>query len=124
MTGRFVCIVTALLITGVLVHAQQPGTLRFTAPAPNSYVSGPVVLFVAYEGEGGSSAVQDVTFYADGRQICGPAFRLRCDWDAGRGVESHAFRAVARLKDGRRVIANLRTQAIEFAQSEFVDIVQ
>lgn len=124
MTGRFAWVVTAALITGVQVHGQQPGVLRFTAPAPNSYVSGPIVLFVAYEGEGGSSAVQDVTFFADGRQICGPAFRLRCDWDAGRGVEAHAFRAVARLKDGRRLIANLRTRAIEFAQSEFVDIVQ
>jgi Ca-activated chloride channel family protein len=124
MSGRFVCIVTAVLITAVLVRAQQPDSLRFTAPAPNSYVSGPLVLFVAFEGEGGSSAIQDVTFFADGRQICGPAFRLRCEWDAGRGVESHAFRAVARLKDGRRVIANLRTRAIAFAQSEFVDIVQ
>lgn len=124
MTKSFVCIVAAALITGVPMHGQQPGVLRFTAPAPNSYVSGPIVLFVAYEGEGGSSAIQDVTFFADGRQICGPAFRLRCDWDAGRNVDAHAFRAVARLKDGRRVIANLRTRAIEFAQSEFVDIVQ
>jgi Ca-activated chloride channel family protein len=124
MTKPFVCIVAAALITGVPMHGQQPGVLRFTAPAPNSYVSGPIVLFVAYEGEGGSSAIQDVTFFADGRQICGPAFRLRCDWDAGRNVDAHAFRAVARLKDGRRVIANLRTRAIEFAQSEFVDIVQ
>lgn len=124
MTGRVMSVVTAALITGVLVHAQEPGALRFTAPPPNSYVSGPISLFVAYDGDGGSSAIQDVTFYADGQQICGPAYRLRCDWDAGRGVEAHVFRAVARLKDGRRVIANLRTRAIEFAQSEFVDIVQ
>jgi Ca-activated chloride channel family protein len=81
-------------------------------------------LVVAYDGEGGNSAIQDVTFFANGQQICAPAFRLRCDWDAGRNVEAHAFRAVARLKDGRRVVANLRTRAIAFAQSEFVDIVQ
>jgi Ca-activated chloride channel family protein len=65
-----------------------------------------------------------VTFFANGQQICAPALRFRCGWDAGRDVEAHAFRAVARLKDGRRVVATLRTRAIEFAQSEFVDIVQ
>jgi len=124
MRIRPVYVLAAVYVCGALLHAQKPGVLRFTAPGPNSYVSGPIALFVAYEGEGGSSAIQDVTFFADGQQICGPAFRLRCDWDAGRGVEAHAFRAVARLKDGRRMVANLRTSAIEFAQTEFVDIVQ
>lgn len=104
--------------------AQKPGVLRFTAPPPNSYVSGPISLFVSYDGESGSAAIQDVTFFANGRQICGPAPRMRCDWNAGPGVEAHAFRAVATLKAGGRVIANLRTRAVEFAQNEPVDIIQ
>ena len=115
------CAVAAVVVT---LHGQNPGSLRFTAPPPNSYVSGPIALFVTYEGEGGSSAIEDVTFFADGQQICAPSIRFRCDWDAGRGVQAHAFRAVARLKSGGRVVANLRTKAIEFAQEEAVDIVQ
>jgi Ca-activated chloride channel family protein len=124
MTRRVLCALTVALAGAALLQAQKPGVLRFTAPPPNSYVSGPIVLFVAYDGDGGSSAIEDVEFFADGRQICAPAYRLRCDWDAGRGVEAHAFRAVARLKAGGRVVANLRTRAVEFAQAEFVDIVQ
>jgi VWFA-related protein len=115
------CAVAAAVIT---LHAQSPGVLRFTAPPPNSYVSGPIALIVFYEGEGGSAAIEDVTFFADGQQICAASIRFRCDWDAGRGVQAHAFRAVARLKSGGRVVANLRTRAIEFAQEESVDIVQ
>ena len=124
MTRRVGCALACALVGAALLHAQQPGVLRFTAPQPNEYVTGPIVLFVAYDGPGGSSAIEDVTFYADGRQICGPALRLRCDWDAGRGIEAHTFRASARLKAGGRVTANLRTRAVEFAQAEFVDIVQ
>src|SRR4029078_10705918 len=119
--GVLSCAVAAAVIT---LHAQSPGVLRFTAPPPNSYVSGPIALIVFYEGEGGSSAIEDVTFFADGQQICAASIRFRCDWDAGRGVKAHAFRAVARLKSGGRVVANLRTRAIEFAQKESVDIVQ
>lgn len=121
---RLVIACVAAIAGAAALHAQAPGVLRFTAPEPGGYVSGPVVLFVAYDGEGGSSAIQDVTFFANGQQICGPALRFRCDWDAGRAVEAHAFRAVARLKSGGRVVANLRTRAVEFAQTELVDIVQ
>ena len=112
------------LIAAITLHAQKPGVLRFTSPPPNGLVTGLVSIFVEYEGEGGSSAIADVTFFADGQEICAAALRLRCDWDAGRGVKAHAFRAVARLKDGGRVVANVRTKAVEFAQEESVDIVQ
>ena len=112
------CLLAAAAIT---LHAQNAGVLQFTAPPPNSYVSGPITLFVAYDGDDG---VVDVTFFADGQQICAAAPSLRCDWDSGRGIQAHAFRAVARLKGGGRVVANLRTKAVEFAQEESVDIVQ
>ena len=111
------------VIAAVLLQAQEkPGTLRFTDPPPNSYVSGPITLVVDYDFS--SAEVIDVTFFANGQQICGPSLLLRCDWNAGPGVEAHAFRAVVRLKSGGRVVANLRTRAVEFAQAEAVDIVQ
>ena len=112
------------LIAVTTVQAQKPGVLRFTSPPPNALVTGQISVFVEYEGEGGSSAIEDVTFFADGQEICAAALRLRCDWDAGPGVKAHAFRAVARLKGGGRVVANVRTKAVEFAQEESVDIVQ
>ena len=105
MTGRLAGVLIAALTGVALLHAQKPGVLRFTAPPPNSYVSGPISLFVSYDGEGGSGAIEDVTFFADGQQICAAASRLQCDWDSGRGVEAHAFRAVARFKGGGRVVA-------------------
>ena len=117
-----VCLFTSLV--ALTIDAQKPGVLRFTSPPPNSYVAGPITLAVEYEGEGGADAVQNVAFFANGSQICAPAKRWACDWDAGRTVEEHAFRAVATLKTGGRVVANLRTRSTGFSQNEPVDIVQ
>lgn len=116
----------AALLTAVALQAQQaPGTLRFISPPADSYLAGPVLLRVGYDGEGGGSAIVDVTFFADGEQICVAAgAAMQCEWDAGRDVTAHALRAVARLKSGGRVIANIRTRALAFAQSVAVDIVQ
>jgi len=114
----------AMAVAALTLHAQKAGVLRFTEPPPNSYVVGPITLSVEYDGEGGNAALEDVTFFADGEQICAASIRLRCDWDAGRSVQTHALRASARLKNGDRVMANLRTRAVGFAQTEFVDIVQ
>lgn len=113
------------LVTTVALHSQPTDTLRFVSPPPGSYVTGSVTVKVAFEGEGGSSAIEDVTFFADGRQICvAPGARMECEWDAGRTVEEHALRAVARLKAGGRVVANVRTRAVSFNESASVDIVQ
>jgi len=112
------------VIGAVIAHAQKPGVLRFTAPLPTDYVSGPTVVLVQYDGEGGSSAIKDVTFYENGQEICAPAMRLRCDWDAGPGVRARSFRAVATLKAGGRVATNLRTRSVAFGQVESVEIVQ
>ena len=121
---RVAAALTCLALAAITLHAQKPGVLRFTTPLPGSYVAGPFTLVVTYDGEGGNNAIQDVAFFADGRQVCAPAPRLHCDWDAGRLVEAHALRAVATLKSGGRVIANVRTRAVDFAQVEEVDIVQ
>ena len=117
-----VCICAA--VATLTLQAQKPGVLRFTFPAPGNYVAGPITLAVVYEGEGGTNAIQDVSFFADGRQVCAPALRFSCEWDSGRFVEAHALRAVATLKAGGRVVANIRTRGSDFTQTESVDIVQ
>jgi VWFA-related protein len=112
-------------LTAIALHAQTPGTLRFVSPSPDSYLAGPTLLRVAYDGEAGGAAIADVTFFADGQQVCVTSTAaLQCEWDAGREVVAHALRAVARLKSGGRVIVNIRTTGLAFAQSVAVDIVQ
>jgi Ca-activated chloride channel homolog len=109
------------------VHAQEPApALRFVSPPPaGGYVSGLVQLKVVYTGDGGGAAIEDVTFFADGRQICvAPGSKMECEWDAGAAVEQHALRAVARLRAGGRVIANVRTRSLAFAETAKVNIVQ
>ena len=115
----------AVFVTlGVLAHAQtQPApTLRFVSPTDDTYVSGSVLLRVAIGGD--ASLVQDVTFFADGRQVCvAPASSPQCRWDAGPQLTAHALRAVARLKSGGRLIANVRTKDVEYVESVSVDVV-
>jgi VWFA-related protein len=123
--GRFVIALLVSFASITALRAQSTPALRFVSPPPGSYVTGPLVLRVAFEGEGGASSIEDVTFFADGKQICvAPGSRMQCEWDAGSKVEEHALRAVARLKAGGRVVANVRTKAVTFNETASVDIVQ
>ena len=117
---------TLLVTLGLLLHAQAQSepTLRFVSPTDETYVSGPVLLKVAIGGEAGPSLVEDVTFFADGRQVCVvPATRPQCGWDAGPELTTHALRAVARLKSGGRLVANVRTKDAGYVEAVSVDIV-
>jgi VWFA-related protein len=117
---------TSVFTLGLLLHGhmQSEPTLRFTSPTDETYVSGPVLLKVAIEGEAGPSLVEDVTFFADGRQVCvAPATRPQCGWDAGPELTTHALRAVARLKSGGRLVANVRTKDAGYVEAVSVDIV-
>lgn len=117
---------TTVFTLGLLLHGhmQSEPTLRFTSPTDETYVSGPVLLKVAIEGEAGPSLVEDVTFFADGRQVCVvPATRPQCGWDAGAELTTHALRAVARLKSGGRLVANVRTKDAGYVEAVSVDIV-
>jgi VWFA-related protein len=126
MIGHTFRLAPILLLASIVTpQAQTTATLRFVSPQPGSYVTGAVTLKVTVDGPDGAAAVEDVTFFADGKQICvAPAPRMECEWDAGRAVEEHAFRAVARLKAGGRLVANVRTRAVAFNESASVEIVQ
>ena len=87
-------------------------------------MSGPVLLKVVIGGEAGPSLAEDVTFFADGRQVCVvPSTSPQCGWDAGPQLTSHAFRAVARLKAGGRLVANVRTKDVGYVEAVSVDVV-
>ena len=126
MRGRRFLVALLFSVASVIaLRTQTTTTLRFVSPVPGAYVTGPVLLRVAVEGEGGPSAIEDVTFFADGTQICvAPGSRMQCEWDAGSKVGEHALRAVARLKAGGRLVANIRTRAVTFNETASVDIVQ
>jgi len=105
-------------------QSQSAPTLRFISPTGDTYLSGPVLLKVVIEGQTGPSLVEDVTFFANGRQVCvAPGTSPQCGWDAGPDLKAHALRAAGRLKAGGRIFANVRTRTVEYAEAVRVDVV-
>ncbi|MGH9347345.1 MAG: VWA domain-containing protein [Vicinamibacterales bacterium] len=120
-----VTIALATLAAAAPAPAQQAPALRFVSPTSETYLSGPVLPRVVIEPPALAGQVLDVTFFADGRQICvADARRPECAWDAGPTVEEHLIRAVARLRSGGRVVQNVRTKALGYTESVSVEIVQ
>jgi VWFA-related protein len=122
------CLVTTMIagLFSLAASGQQPASpaLRFVSPTADTYLSGPVLLRVVIDGVGGSGVFEDVTFFADGAQICvAPATRPQCSWDAGSGVREHTIRAVGRLRNGGRTITNVRTKGLGYTESVSVQIV-
>ncbi len=94
-------LVVVVVATGVLSRAQSAPTLRFTSPTAETYLTGAVTLRVDLEGAT-IGALEDVTFFADGRQICvAPGNRPQCEWDAGAALKDWGSRRSWRL-DSRR----------------------
>ncbi len=97
--------------------------LGFVEPGPGSFVSGLLTLRARVDPDG--EPVRRVTFMADGQTVCSverPPFE--CPWDAGPGVTPHAFRAIAVLRDGRRLVANVRTLGSRLSPGVEVAVVQ
>jgi Ca-activated chloride channel homolog len=102
--------------------ASEP-RLTISAPLQGAFVSGLLTLRASVEP--GREQVRRVTFMADGQTVCTlerPPFE--CPWDAGLGVTPHAFRAVAVLRDGRRLVANVRTVGARLSPAVEVTVVQ
>jgi Ca-activated chloride channel family protein len=115
----------ALLAVGTATAQPQQPTIRFISPTADTYLSGPVLLRVAIEPPSLASQVLDVTFFADGRQVCvAESARPECAWDAGATVEEHLIRVVARLRNGGRIVQNVRTKSLGYAEAVTVEIVQ
>ena len=93
--------------------AEQAPALRIVSPAADTIVSGLTRLEVAIEP---SAAVQKVTFSANGRVVCTaeqPPFG--CTWDPGEIVRGHHIRVVATLAEGGRLVGNVRTKDLGYA---------
>jgi VWFA-related protein len=97
-------------------------SLRISTPANDEYVAGQVQLRAQASP---ASQLQNIVFFVDGRQICSVTREpYVCMWDAGPSVEAHQVRAVASFANGHRLVENVRTKALSYADSAHVDLVE
>jgi Ca-activated chloride channel homolog len=99
-----------------------PAALRILAPTAGTYASGSVLIRAAVEPA--DQAVDRMTFFVDGRQICAvDAPPYQCEWNAGSQLHEHQFRVVAYLKGGQRLAESVRTKGSEYVEAVNVDMV-
>ena len=123
LRGAMVLAVALSAPTNAQTPAPAPAVqLKIVAPEEDSFVSGPTLLRALAEP---LSAVNAVTFFADGRQVCTlnhPPFE--CEWDAGEAIAEHQIRAVASLAPSGRVVHTVRTKGVGYSEKVNVDVVQ
>lgn len=113
MTRRDVLVGIVLATLGTSTGFQQVPQPRLTILEPDnqSYLIDLARLRAAVSPE---EEVEAVEFFVDGASVCvvtTPPFQ--CSWDAGASVQAHVVRSVARLSAGRRLVASVRTLALE-----------
>lgn len=122
-TSRFALAVLA--VTTVPLWANDdPPALRITSPKADTIVSGSTRLEAVVAPEAAVSMVEAVKFFVDGRLVCTddrPPFG--CPWDAGAVLRGHHVRVVATLAGGKRLVDNLRTKDLGYAERVRADAV-
>lgn len=117
----------AALVLGALSlasAADQSATLKITSPAADAIVSGSTRLEAVVTPSDVLPTVQSVTFFVNGRLVCTaerPPFV--CPWDPGVIVRGHHVRVVATFADGRRLVDNVRTKDLGYAERVRTDAV-
>ncbi|MGV3519029.1 VWA domain-containing protein [Luteitalea sp.] len=103
--------------------AQPPSRLTIVEPTAEAMAVGRTT--IRAEPEGLAADVQGLTFFVDGRLQCTvDAPPWVCEFDAGSTVTSRQIRVVARLRDGQRAVASVRTRNLGFTESVRVNAVQ
>jgi VWFA-related protein len=114
----------AIAAVSITVGAAQTPALRITWPPADSIVSGATRLEAVITPLDLIPSVQGVTFFVNGRLVCtSERLPFGCPWDPGSIVRGHHIRVVATLADGRRLIDNLRTKDLGYAERARVDAV-
>ena len=117
--------IAAAAVAALVLSAGAQSSARITSPVEGGYLTGPVRLTIAFEPLALVAKVKQVRWFADGRLVCtADAAPFSCEWDAGGRIEEHVIRAVAVLRDGPQIVANVRTKAIVHAEAVDVDVVQ
>ena len=119
---RVLRLVASAALPGPVPAAAQAPAIEITSPRADVIVMGDTRLEAVLTAE---VPVERVTFSVDGQTICSaeePPYG--CRWDAGAAAREHHVRVVAYLRDGRRVVGNLRTKDIGYTERVDVDAVQ
>jgi Ca-activated chloride channel homolog len=110
----------AAMIVAVGATDQEP-KMAIASPQADTVVSGTTAITLDIVP---TAAVEIVNFFVDGRLTCTverPPFA--CTWDPGPVVRGHHIRVVATFKDGRRLVDNVRTKDLGYAERAEVEAV-
>ena len=95
---------TACAIAISAQETQPELAIRVVAPEADAYVSGVTLLKAAVVPAVKALEVNQLLFYADGKQVCNvlDPIAAECTWDAGDQLKPHVIRVVA--KDRKSVV--------------------
>ena len=121
MKGRRWNMVVAMGALAVVTAAGQEPGIQITSPTPTTIVSGAMRLeAVVYPAR----EVESVNFFVNGRLVCTVEKEpFRCSWDPGPVVRGHHVRAVATMAGGRRLVGNVHTKDLGYAEKVRTDAV-
>ena len=109
----------------IVAASAQETRVRITVPTEATYLAGNVRLLAVVEPAAAAREVAQVTFFADGTQVCTVAAApFECEWDSGERIRAHQIRAVAALKNGERLVHTITTRHLEYVETVDVDVVQ
>ena len=123
---RILAIALIVLASGATGGAQAPLQLQIVSPPEGTYVSDRLTLEARILPRERRREVADVTFFADGRQVCRSmdVDAPKCSWDAGALIKPHVIRVVATTVSGGRLVATTTTREVDFKEGVDVRIVQ
>jgi Ca-activated chloride channel family protein len=122
MTPLTAALGVALSVALAAAQAPPPPSIAIDTPEPDTYVSG---AFVVRASVPRGVHVASMSFFVDGRLACvDDAAPWECQSDAGATIVEHLVRVVATTRDGRRLVASVRTRGTGYAENVDVDAVQ
>ena len=116
---RPLCFCAALVMTGfgAAGAARQGASLSIVSPTTENIVSGSTRIQIVIEPASEIGNVRAITYSVNGRLACTvekPPFT--CTFEGGEVVRSHHVRVVAAMTDGRRLVRNVRTKELGYAE--------
>jgi VWFA-related protein len=104
-------------VLGSASAARQGATLHIVSPTTESIVSGSTRIQIAIEPEAEAANVKTISYSVNGRLACTvDKAPFICNFEPGEVVRSHHIRVVATMTDGRRLVDNVRTKELGYAE--------
>ena len=114
-----------VMCAGALAAQQPSPTVRIVAPTEDTYLNGPTRLVARFEPANSTRQVEQVTFFANGKQVCRVVRApFECDWDAGDRINEATIRVVAIMRGSTSLVHTVRTKGVDYAESVDVDVIQ